>query len=149
MVLLLKEKVGNTRTSHGSTHRKEEVAEQLVSANLHLPKRFPRKRIDTIFREEDFDCNKFFYGDVLMNWEEAERENKHYFKLLLRHPITHKMLCVISVSDKVYKYIPSEHVFNGERSGKIVFLASLKKTAKWYYRTWLLWSAYLKICFTD
>lgn len=105
-------------------------------------KQLPRKRIDTSFREEDYLCFKFFYGDVLAEWEKDEKYNM--YRLLLRGVRDHRFICRINVSEKVFSHIPMDMKIKGAFNCKIVFLAAMEKY-KNYMKCSLRWSDYLHI----
>lgn len=106
-------------------------------------RRFPRKRIDAKFREQDIDCYKFFYGDVNLTWEKSVA-GKGY-KILLRSIKTNEFLCRIYVTDNVYRHISDSYKSTEPFNCKIVFLACMQKAQKNYLKTSLQWSDYLVI----
>lgn len=106
-------------------------------------RRFPRKRIDAPFRNEDFNCYKFFYGDVILTWEKNNACGG--YKIILRSLETKKFLCRINITDRVYSYIHDDFKLSKPFACKIVFLACMQKTKKNYLKTSLRESNYLNI----
>ena len=141
MQVLIAENVNDSKSHHHSlpeTLKEEKTSKQ--KSQTYENKRIPRKRIDTELAEDDFGCFKFFYGDVLAQWENDENE----YRLLLRSTKEERFLCRIRVSPKVYYHISAEGKRFGKFQCKIVFLAQMKKLGK-YPSCKLIWSEYLKI----
>lgn len=100
---------------------------------LYNSTRFPRKRIDIAFRPEDYDCYKFFYGKVILQWEKDNTKGR--YKMLLFHPKTKKMICKILVSNTVYSYIDNKYKFPYKYICNIVFLATFIENKEHAYQT--------------
>ena len=96
------------------------------------PLRRSQKRIDHILRDEDFNVHKFFYGEVLIQWEGLNDDRK---RLLLRDKTSGRFLCRISVSSLVFHYLPSEWITEKQQPAYIVVLGEMKKNekTKWPY----------------
>ena len=92
--------------------------------------RLSQKRIDHKLRDEDYNVYKFFYGEVLIQWEGLNEDGK---RLLLRDKVSGRFLCRIKVSSTVFHYIPSEWITENRRPGYIVVLGEMKigAEAKW------------------
>lgn len=122
-------------SSHPSKHKKP----------ISKRKRPPRKRIDLPLNDEDFDCYKFFYGDVNLTWEDSS--DGTYKKILLFSPETKKLLCKIKVTNLVYFYIPEEYKQPKKFSCHIVFLAKIPYPLndRSYYSCFLQLGQYIKL----
>lgn len=106
-------------------------------------KRMGRKRIDLPFREEDYNCYKYFYGKAKIKWEYDKKSQK--FRLLLRHIETNKFLGRIFVTLPVYGHLPSEYKTPTEYCCGIIFTAEIKNQEKSYFSTILYNSSYIMI----
>lgn len=91
--------------------------------------RLPRKRIDLMLKDTDYDVYKIFYGNVILRWKEAHSPY-HYNKILLYTINTHEFKCQIKVTDKVYAYLSRELKDTNNTQCKIVFIGKLKKGKK-------------------
>ena len=107
--------------------------------------RIPRKRIDTTFSEDDYDCYKLFYGTVHVQWEDERSETKVQHKLLLRSISNGRLLCKLNLTEKVYRYIDRRYKSPTEFNCKIVFLATFShnKVGKSYHTTTLNYGQWL------
>lgn len=142
-ILLFETATAKDTYQYRPTHSiKETSSAQTCGLTETHGKQVPRKRIDTNFREEDFMCFKFFYGDVFAAWEKDDEYNK--YRLILRGIHDHKFICRIGVSYKVYAHLPKEIKIKEPFNCKIVFLASMEKK-KNYMKCSLRWSDYLHI----
>lgn len=140
--LLLSENAAESKRilSYSATRKPTVPLARAVTA---AGRRFPHKRIDTPFREQDIDCYKFFYGDVNLTWEKSNTGCG--YKILLRNIKTDKFLCRINVTANVYPHIPNSYKSLTPFNCKIVFLACMQKTPNNYLRTSLRWSEYIAI----
>ncbi|MDD3231722.1 MAG: hypothetical protein PHE09_21310, partial [Oscillospiraceae bacterium] len=104
-------------------------------------KRFPHKRIDAPFREEDFNCYKIFYGNVDYCWEPDKQKGK----ILLYRTNENKLLCKITVSKGVAKYLPEKYKTVKRTSYTVAFVAKFdlnNNQCKSYLTTYLRYSNY-------
>lgn len=103
--------------------------------------RIPRKRIDVAFSEEDFNCDKLFYGSVHLKWEKGKRtingKVEEYYKILLYGTKKNntKLLARLRITQKVYNFLPNNYKIPNEYNCKIVFLANFPIQRKKEYQT--------------
>lgn len=121
-------------TSQGNSN------EENIKKNANsTSKRIPRKRIDSKFETEDFDCDKIFYGSVHLKWEKDKKikdgKEQEYYKILLYGTKKYnykKLVCKLKISPLVYYHLPPEYKNQTEYDCNIVFIAKFKN----YFRTY-------------
>ena len=133
-----------------------EVEKKKVGTNnsrqiSHRTKSFslPRRLLSQI-SNKDIDSPKIFYGKVYIYWKHIESDNtkRHHFFIYDRvegNNYKH-LLCRVSITDRVYKYIPQEAKKNQRCC--IAFLSKMDLNAynnKEYFNTYIISSNYLAI----
>ncbi len=130
LALLLSDRTNVGRIKVKETQGRKLFAELELSGRNDTAKRIPRKRIDTAFSSDDYDCYKLFYGSVWLQWEIDERSAKKQYKILLRARNNRKLLCKLFVSADVYRYIDMRYKTPAEYACQVVFLAKIKCSEK-------------------
>lgn len=106
---------------------KEEQIEKKEDKNqikIKHKKRIPRKNINVKITEKDYDEYKIFYGTVkIIKREVNKKNNKHYYFRLLDN--NESLIFDISVTEKVYQYLPNYMKNNDEFKCNIAFFAKL------------------------
>ena len=143
MNILLDEKIktNNEITKHSNKLKTSSII--ISNTNKFNTKQLPRKRIDTPFVKDDFNCYKFFYGNVYISWEYNKIYGYHQF--IIRSIKDKKFICRIKITDKVLSYIPKHYIPKKSCNCKIVFLSSIQKDKKGYKKTTLQRSDFIAI----
>jgi len=123
MTMLLSDKPTAVRTTRVQSNATSSKKQSSSVSESFREKQVPRKRIDTKFRNEDYDCYKFFYGKVRAVWEKDEKRPE-YMKLLLFHAKESRLLCRIYITGKVFSHIPQPYKDLNQKVCEIAFLAS-------------------------
>lgn len=97
-------------------------------------KRLSRKRIDLPFREEDFNCEKIFYGRVHLKWEKCSNSSQDAYKILLCHTVKKTLLCKLKITSKVYSYLPSKYKSINELECAVAFVALFSEDSTKHYQ---------------
>lgn len=91
--------------------------------------RLPEKRIDLPLSDDDLNTTKVFYGTVLLTSSAGTKNpNEHFLTLLSLDK--KERICVISISEMVWRYLSVEPLLNGKQvKVRISFCGELKKSA--------------------
>lgn len=123
-MLLSAGKSSVSSTSHEPVSQGNDLQKARTAHNTTSTKYLPRKRIDTPFKDDDFGVYKLFYGIVFLKWRKSKSGK---YGMVLSNSKNNSRLCVIWISEAVYKHIPEYYKTPGEYPCAISFLAVLKR----------------------
>lgn len=86
----------------------------------------PRKRIDLMLKDADYNVYKIFYGNMVLKWKKQDKSSG-YYRISLYTVNTNEFKCQIKITDKVYHYLSEEIKNIDNKPCKIVFIGQLEK----------------------
>lgn len=148
LTMLLETKSPLTKKKSPTFKKSSFITFSKKPVHISASKRIPRKRIDLEFEDEDFECDKIFYGSVRLKWEEKidkyTGESIGHKMLLYRNKNgDNRMVCKLIVSPRVYGYLPDEYKQPEKYNCKIVFVANFEDQGKTYQTTHIRHSQFI------
>lgn len=148
LTMLLETQSTLTKTKTPTSNKPGTPISSKDATHTSISKRLPRKRIDLEFEDEDFECDKIFYGSVHLKWEKEIDEDTSeiigYKMLLYRTKKDNKkMVCKLIITPKVYEHLSNEYIQPAQYNCKIVFVAKFKNMSKSYKSTYIRHSQFI------